>query len=238
MKAPKNYHIVSTQDGSQTLYSELYNENCHSEAGAVEETKLHYLKACQVLEKSKEQKEISILEIGFGLGIGWETTFHALKNDSCHLSFLSVEIDPELVAWAMKERSLPTHGLEILVGDARETLKAFQKQYPQRKFDCIYQDAFSPRRNPELWTVEWFTLLRSLSHSQTIMSTYSASSSVRKSMIEAGWILREGHKFGPKRSATIAFNQGEQDPVILDKLERSPAIVLREENIDEYRRIK
>ena len=71
--------------------------------------------------------------------------------------------------------------LIILIGDARVSLPKFKNDH-DIKFDCIYQDAFSPKRNAILWTSEWFKLLKSISNQDCIMSTYSASSSIRKSM--------------------------------------------------------
>ncbi len=235
---PKNYSAVETQDGSFTLYSEQFNENCHSTSGAVEETKLHYLKACDVYHKAQTQERVRILEVGFGLGIGWEITHEVLGDLAHKIDFVSLEIDGDLVKWAIEKRNLPQKNLRVLIGDARKTLRVFRESYPNIKFDCIYQDPFSPRRNPELWTKQWFELLKSVSNEQTIMSTYSASSSIRKSMLVAGWNLREGHQFGPKRSATIASLTGQTDPSIIEKLERSPAEILTESNIDSYRKIK
>jgi tRNA U34 5-methylaminomethyl-2-thiouridine-forming methyltransferase MnmC len=222
-KLKERYRLVETEDGSITLFSIDFNEACHSTSGAVEETKLHYLRGCEVKEGSR------ILEIGFGLGIGFEVTREHLQ-DFC---FVSVEIDGELVDWAIKERGLEDQRLQVIVGDARETLKNYQGE----KFDCIYQDAFSPRRNPELWTVEWFQMLREYSKPSVRLSTYSASTSIRKSLIEAGWSVQEGAQFGPKRAATIAGLDFKTSQEILDKLERSPAVALTEANIDEYRKI-
>lgn len=67
-----------------------------------------------------------------------------------------------------------------------------------------------------------------------ILSTYSASSSIRKSLTEAGWILKRGDKFGPKRSSTRAYLRGETDPEILLHLERSPVAALTDDNADAF----
>src|SRR5690606_27427663 len=109
--------------------------------------------------------------------------------------------------------------LKILIGDARITLPHYIKKH-SLKVHAIYQDAFSPKRNPDLWTVEWFTLLKEISHQDVIMSTYSSSSAIRKSMAEAGFTLYPGEKFGPKRSSTRARLKGEMDPETLLHLQR------------------
>lgn len=234
-KITNNYEVIKTEDGSYTLFSKVYNEACHSLAGASAETKLHYLKACEIENKIKTQQNVAILEVGFGTGLGFLETYELFKkHDACDkLKFISLEIDPDLVEYFYENHPAFRNQdcLEILVGDARNSVS-----HIKIKFDAIYQDAFSPRRNPILWTMEWFEKLGELSHEQTILSTYSASSTIRKSLLETGWRLHPGAKFGPKRSATIAKRTGESDSEILDKLERSPVKALTDEQVDEYRK--
>ena len=123
--------------------------------------------------------------------------------------------------------------MDILIGDARISLPWFLENHSLR-FHAIYQDAFSPKRNATLWTYEWFKLLKSASHQQVTLSTYSSSSSIRKSMIKAGWKVYKGEKFGPKRSSTRARLTGVTDPDIIEHLDRSPAMILTDENANEY----
>lgn len=235
MKTPSlDYEVIITDDGSETLFSKRYNEACHSRAGASLETKLHYLKACEVAEKLTAKEEVRILEVGFGTGLGFLETYElALELKMEHkLKFISLEIDPALVNRFFSEHEGKFPQLQVITGDARETIKEISGP-----FDCIYQDAFSPRRNPELWSVEWFRELARLSHRETILSTYSASSRIRKSMLECDWRLFPGAKFGPKRSATIAKRSGESDSDILAKLKLSPVGALFDCEVDEYRKL-
>lgn len=247
---PKNHQWVETGDGTYTLYSERFQEACHSTTGAKAETVLHYLKGCQVEEKILHQ-DITILEVGFGLGLGFITTLEVLKDASHRFHFISLEIDGDLVKWVFDDlasKNILTHiqfsdslasadfkggTLKVLLGDARKTLPCFLEK-SDLKIDVIYQDAFSPKKNPTLWTTEWFELLRSHSNPSVNLSTYSASSSIRKSLITAGWKLHKGEKFGPKRTSTRATLSGESDPDILLHLERSPIPPLQDSNVTEY----
>lgn len=234
-KFPLGYQEVLTEDGSTTLFSEKFGEACHSTAGARAETVLHYIQGCEIPHKALNES-LSILEVGFGLGMGLITTWEMTKDLPAKIHFLSLEIDPELVKWfheEYKDHPLfndPKFSFEILVGDARVELPKYVIE-KKPKWDAIYQDAFSPKRNPVLWTKEWFTLLKENSAVDAAMSTYSASSSIRKSMIEAGWKLSSGEKFGAKRTSTRAKLIGETDPSILDSLARSPAKALSDKDI-------
>lgn len=236
----KDYKIIKTEDGSFTVHSPLYDESCHSLSGAIDETYIHYIKACEV--ESKES--LKILEVGFGTGLGFMETVKYAKKP---FKFVSLEIDENMIHIAKKnydflkdlkktnqlyELKNSDFDLTIILGDARTELKKF---YNHPYFNAIYQDAFSPKRNSILWTYEWFLQLRKISLSDCIMSTYSSSSSIRKSMVKAGWKLNKGEKFGTKRSSTRARLFGNSDPEILAHLERSPAPTLMDENAKDYK---
>jgi tRNA U34 5-methylaminomethyl-2-thiouridine-forming methyltransferase MnmC len=231
MNVPQGYKLLTSEDGSPTLYSERFGEACHSTHGARAETLLHYIEGCRIRERAQAAREFRILEVGFGTGLGLLCTREALEGLPVRVHFVSLEIDPALVEWFFSNhpqlKDDPKFTTEVLVGDARRVLPEWLSQPPLR-FDAIYQDAFSPKRNPDLWTREWFELLRTHAAPDCIMSTYSSSSSIRKSMLEAGWKLYAGEKFGPKRSSTRARISGDTDPEILLQLSRSPARALRD----------
>jgi tRNA U34 5-methylaminomethyl-2-thiouridine-forming methyltransferase MnmC len=248
MANPPKHRWVDTEDGSRTLFSEAFQEACHSTSGAREETLLHYVEGCQIKNKSP----LTILEVGFGLGIGFLTTFDSLSNEDKRWDFLSLELDEDLLEWFRLENvnhpflkelkwinvgdvktlqcSNEKINLIILCGDARKTLASFLATVPM-KWNAIYQDAFSPQKNPTLWTTEWFAFLKSHSTADVILSTYSSNSPVRKSLLEAGWIIQKGKTFGAKRSCTRALLQGESDPDILVQLKNTSTPALRDDKI-------
>ena len=111
-------------------------------------------------------------------------------------------------AWAQRGRAK----LIVLLGDVRQTLPlavdkgVLSLTKESDLVDCIYQDPFSPKRNPELWTNSWFRYLKTLCSKEAILSTYSASVSVRKSLIDAGFFVEKRKGFGVKRESTRAFS--------------------------------
>jgi tRNA U34 5-methylaminomethyl-2-thiouridine-forming methyltransferase MnmC len=240
----KNYDFIETDDGSITVFSKLYNEACHSTAGAASETKVHYIDGCRVVEKSKNSN-IKIFEVGFGVGIGFFETYKAALSP---FTFVTIEIDEDLVLYTLNNNPLLSNfikkdyyyhisaacfDLYILIGNGRDSFPKFQKEF-SFKYNCIYQDAFSPKRNAILWTTEWFKDLFNSADTDCIMSTYSASSSIRKSMIAGGWTVYDGLKFGRKRSSTRAKIGGVTEQYILEHLERSPVITITDENYLTY----
>lgn len=246
MKLPPNHELVETEDGSYTLFSKEFQEACHSTSGAKAETVLHYLGGCKILERAKSFHPFVILEVGFGLGVGFLTTLEKMPKD-VQWKFISMELDRDLLEWFREthpEFQLSWEGnllkgkndnfeLIVIQGDARFEVPKFLEAFPV-EFHAIYQDAFSPRRNPVLWTKEWFTLLKNHSHKDVILSTYSASTSIRKSLHETGWGVYSGERFGPKRTSTRAALNRQTDTEILLQMERSPVAALTDLQIPEF----
>lgn len=73
---------------------------------------------------------------------------------------------------------------EILVGDARGTVKK-----TTRRYHYIWQDPFSPEKNPEMWGKEWFSVLATLSAPEAILMSYSVARVVRDALGSAGWAV-------------------------------------------------
>ena len=83
----------------------------------------------------------------------------------------------------------------ILVGDAQ--VKEIEL-VGGRLFDFIWQDPFSPAKNPGLWSSAWFSKLRQVSAPDAELLTYSVARAVKQGLEEGGWqwqkIPGHGHK--------------------------------------------
>ncbi len=211
---PPNYEQVLTEDGSYTLYSKKYDENCHSTSGADGETEKYFLIDSHLNHDLKTSQ--TIFETGFGIGKSFLAVKKSCEQSKNKIHFISTEIDPNLVIWFFKEyfnlqklsQDIIEHDFEyikitILIGDATETTKAYF-QDKELKVDKVFQDAFSPKKNPTLWTKSWFEILKSISNETVTLTTYSASHSIRKNLEDAGWKIENLKGFGKKRSATRA----------------------------------
>lgn len=72
---------------------------------------------------------------------------------------------------------------QVSVGDA--TQGTWTESAPA--FGFIWQDPFSPEKNPTLWDQAWFSLLRAHSTPQSLLMTYSVARQVRDALSAAGW---------------------------------------------------
>ena len=222
---PPGHQKTPTDDGTFTLENLRFQENCHSTAGAYQETLFNYVLGTEI-QKKVHLPEIKIFEVGFGLGFGPIATFEHLADYPGKIHFYSSEIDENLLHWfrdsSSKEinqtfpyrelKRTQEHGiltykassknrtLTVFVGD----LNKIKDQLELNNIHAIYQDPFSPKKNPTLWTTEWFSFLKSISSPDVILSTYSASHSVHENLKTSGWLVSRAPGFAHKRSSTRA----------------------------------
>jgi len=252
------YEIVRTNDGHPTLFSKHFDELCHSNVGSYEETLFNYINALEIIKILKTQKEITILEMGFGVGIGLLVTldeYFRHQIDS-RMSYHSLEIDEGLFYWSLENvfkekpyyawmnhyRIIEENGFKVFnidyqniqinihIGDARKVTKHLLKTMAG-SVDAFYQDPFSPSKNPLLWTVEWFKDLYKLGAWNAVLSTYSASTLIRKSLLLSDWQFGNYLGYGTKRGMTRAWKNGHQmDEVLKGKVTRSPLVPLQDHN--------
>lgn len=217
-KNVKEYRL--TQDGSYTLYSGEYDECYHStKDGALNESlHKHVIPAFSFAPK---KSKLTILDICFGLGYNtFATIYYCMQNGiKIKLEIFSPELDLRLVQ-SLKTFTYPKEfavlksiidalsekqryeddrlTIEILIGNARESIKEISKE-----IDIIYQDPFSPQKNSLLWTKEYFKDIYALASKDVVLTTYSVATPVRLGLYESGFYVYE-YTSEYTRSGTIA----------------------------------
>jgi hypothetical protein len=82
---------------------------------------------------------------------------------------------------------------------------------------AIFFDPYSPARNAEMWSLETFRMIRDAvadpDAPDCTMTNYTRSTSVRVTMLLAGWFVGTGVPTGEKEETTIAANR----PGLLEK---------------------
>jgi tRNA U34 5-methylaminomethyl-2-thiouridine-forming methyltransferase MnmC len=250
-----NYKIIETEDKTKTLWSEYFDEACHNLTGAYEETIYNYILGCKIPEQIASHQDLHILDVGFGVGVGLLAVIDEIRKFDGKifekkLTYSSIELDEELFLWSMNN-TLPfvklarkdignelfytgeylikegfSLGITVFIGDGRLTLPIARERLPA--MSAVFQDAFSPKKNPMLWSVEWFSFLREISRKDVRLSTYSSSVSIRKSLLKAGWQIVNAKGFGQKRTMTKASLDGETSLELITELNKSPTLELRD----------
>ncbi|WP_170763372.1 tRNA (5-methylaminomethyl-2-thiouridine)(34)-methyltransferase MnmD [Ruegeria lacuscaerulensis] len=165
-----------------------------------------------------------IAELGFGTGLNmltvwseWEksgrttplsfTSFEAFPMDSADMA-RALAAFPELAPWSERFLAqwqggacdLGTLRLEVVEGDARQTLRGWTGAA-----DAWFLDGFSPAKNPELWGAD---LMQQVADHTTVVgtaATYTAAGFVRRGLEEAGFSVTRTPGYGRKRHMTQAI---------------------------------
>ena len=200
--------IVTTKDGSKTLFINELNENYHSQHGAVNEANHVFINNGLNLLKNYE---INILELGFGTGLNLLVTFNEfLKNDKNHIiRYYTIEKYPvseseiqilkyaelfenELVKniygkihdldWEQEVELYPNFFFKKIKSDFFEL-----KNIALPEINLVYFDCFGARVQPDLWEKPLFEIVKSKMKSDSLLTTYSSKGSVRRILTGLGF---------------------------------------------------
>ncbi len=198
--------IIITADGSSTIHIPEWNEQYHSKHGAIQEAYHVFIKSGLSLYKNKE---IRVLEIGFGTGLNCFITLLESKKHNLKIDYVGVEAYPisnnevealnytsELKA---EDKSSVFKQIHDCVWEERLKIqddfyltkqkKFFKEIDDENTFDLIYFDAFGARVQPELWTEEIFEKMYIALKNDGVLVTYSAKGSVRRAMLAVGFVV-------------------------------------------------
>lgn len=193
--------LVLTADGSHTLYVPEIDENYHSTHGAVQESKHIFIEAALLFCK---KTTINILEIGFGTGLNaLLTAVEAAKlAKTIHYTTLEKFPIPTKTALQLNYSELTAQNLmfeniqkaewgkvvEINNGFSINKIECdFTEATFNEKFDLVYFDAFSPEKQPEMWTEKQFLKIYNACNAGAILTTYCAKGVVRRTLQAVGF---------------------------------------------------
>jgi tRNA U34 5-methylaminomethyl-2-thiouridine-forming methyltransferase MnmC len=232
------HYMVPTKDGAYTLYSQKYDEHYHSLLdGAYTESMKKHIKPALLALNGVFGDEIVVLDICFGLGYNTLCLIKTLNesNNTKKLKIISPELDIELVK-SLRSFEYPQelypyrHVIDsicdsgsyyednIAIDVIFENARDFVKKIESNSIDIVFQDAFSPKNNKELWTLEYFTDLRRIVKPKAAITTYTVSTGVRLAILEANFRLYEYLEDGV-RSGTIGltFESSQFQPIDMSK---------------------
>ncbi len=197
--------VISTGDGSDTLFVGEINEQYHSLFGAIAESEHVYLR--HGYREAVHMGSLTVLEIGFGTGLNCLLTALEAEKEECATRYFSIEKYPlpkDIInrlnyphlagekgaeifrsihagPWNTEFRVTPFFSLHKLWVD-------FTTFDLSRIPDCrvVYYDAFGPDKQPEMWDP---VLLRKVVGKMcrgAVLTTYCAKGAVRRNFAAAG----------------------------------------------------
>jgi tRNA U34 5-methylaminomethyl-2-thiouridine-forming methyltransferase MnmC len=195
--------ILTTADGSHTIYVPELNEHYHSIHGAVQESTFIFI--INGFDTCKADP-LNIFEVGFGTGLNALLTAIKSCKGSREVNYTSVEkypIDENIIRalnypdFAGDEgkgifnsiHSSPWDtGMKICKNFTLTKVKAdFTSEPLTGNYDLIYFDAFGPDKQPEMWTREIFASIAAVTNKNGIFVTYSAKGEVKRNLRFCGF---------------------------------------------------
>lgn len=232
-----NYKLVQLANGDFSLHSLAYGETFHPVIGPVAEAEALYVNQLRLRERLKDHVgEFVIWDVGLGAAANALTVLRAAWEFSCPIRLVSFDNTMEPIKFALQnarelgyfggyenhvEVMLDQHVVQFSDGAHEVNWQFHLGDFPTLltqpaaltlpKPHAILFDAFSPAKNPAMWTLPLFTNLFQLLDPQRpcSMPTYSRSTIMRVTLLLAGFYVGVGHATGEKEETTIAANTRE-----------------------------
>jgi len=196
-------HIITTGDGSHTIYVPGINDHYHSVYGAVQESEYIFIRngfdICMA-------DPVTIFEVGFGTGLNALLTATRSTQATRRVLYTSIEkypLDKEIILSLNHHLYAGRDGEKIrkLIHQAEmDTMTKISNYFSIRKlsgdiitdelnskFDLIYFDAFGPDKQPEMWSLSIFEKISGITKPGGILVTYSAKGEVKRNLRRVGF---------------------------------------------------
>jgi tRNA U34 5-methylaminomethyl-2-thiouridine-forming methyltransferase MnmC len=195
--------LITTSDGSNTIYVQELDEHYHSVNGAVRESEHIFLKHGF---DTTDADPLKIFEVGFGTGLNALLTAVRSCSGERKIHYTSIEkypLDNEVVSRlnhflfagdSGKELSSRIHAAEwdqpvsicenfILLKIKKDLLSYTFND----KYHLIYFDAFGPDKQPDIWSGEIFSKIGAATEKNGVFVTYSAKGEVKRNLRSCGF---------------------------------------------------
>jgi tRNA U34 5-methylaminomethyl-2-thiouridine-forming methyltransferase MnmC len=197
--------IITTEDGSHSLFDEELNETYHSTRGARGESLHVFIKeGLEHWRSQNEADEIKILEVGLGTGLNAFLTAQFADQHNQNINFTSLEpypIENDIYENLNFHKSYQEHQSlmdihestwEKTVGinayfELLKTISKLQDFVTSNSFHIIYFDAFAPSKQPEVWSLENLKKCYNLLEKGGVLTTYCAQGQFKRNLAEAGF---------------------------------------------------
>lgn len=219
--------IVTTADGSKTIYNAAVGEHYHSRNGALQESLHVFVNAGlrHFLAKG-DITAVSILEVGFGTGLNFLLSAAACIESNVSLHYTGIEAYPlsaDLMAQTGYEQYIPAPLWETYLAqypnalqgninlDANNQLQIancklmdFSKD---EQYDIVYFDAFASARQPKMWEHDAISHAASFLKPGGIFVTYAITGNLKRMLKALGFKIEKIPGAAGKREMLRAMKE-------------------------------
>jgi tRNA U34 5-methylaminomethyl-2-thiouridine-forming methyltransferase MnmC len=205
-----NLSIVTTADGSKTIYNAQVGELYHSRNGALQESQHVFVNSgLEYFLTQTNAGEVNILEVGFGTGLNFLLSADVCGSKNINLNYTGIEAYP-LTLQMMSETGyeaytspalwtsyLSNYTLALIkpvsiysCNTLRVTPVKLLDFTSPNQYDIIYFDAFAASRQPEMWEQEAINHVISFLKPGGVFVTYAITGNLKR-MLKALYLKIE-----------------------------------------------
>ena len=216
--------IISTDDGSKTIYLPHLDETYHSSNGALQES-LHIFINNGL--RAVNQKEIRVFEMGFGTGLNALLAYIFGEEKKIKINYTGIEaypidfetaIEMDYCSILGKEHASTFEQLHSVDWEKPITLSdyfTFEKIHAkiedyssiEAPFDVVFFDAFGPQAQEEVWSIPILQKMYDLLKPNGFLITYCAKGQVKRNLKEVGFEIEPLAGPPGKREITRAWKR-------------------------------
>jgi len=221
-----SHEVVRTRKGIVAVRDLDAGEVMHPGVGPLAEAEQLYVRQSRLGERLRATQARSLVLFDIGMGAGSNALAARAESERAPVSSARLELvsfERDLGALKLALTRPVDFALEGESGEAAQALLAYGRHETARTCwrlqhgdlrealasetccaDIVFWDPFSPKVNPDLWTVAAFAAVRRVANARCTLYTYSASTAVRCALLLAGWAVGVGESIGEKATTTAA----------------------------------
>jgi tRNA U34 5-methylaminomethyl-2-thiouridine-forming methyltransferase MnmC len=228
------YRIVQLANGSFSVHSVAHAETFHPVIGPVAEAEALYARQLHLIKRICETAgDLVIWDVGLGSAANAVTVLRESEQSKGSVRIVSFDQTIEPLRFALSHtdrlpylRNFENHLSELATNRSVDfaigrlsvkwelaiadfpSLIASSEAEALPKPHAVLFDAYSPAKNPAMWTQSVFSnIYRLLDPGRPCsLATYSRSTMLRVTLLLAGFWVGSGHATGEKEETTIAAN--------------------------------
>lgn len=218
--------VVITREGAKAIRDRTTGQLMHPIVGPAVEAQRLYVGPSRLEARLHDEGDaLVLLDVGLGAASNAIAAWRLSESmTGRRLSIVSFDRSVAALALASTEANASAFGLDgdaaravrgilddgahetprtswrFVLGDLNETLTHERAA----QADVVFWDPFSPRANPDLWSLRSFRALFRLCRDTATVHTYSGATATRSAMLLAGFAVGEGIELGDNKRATTA----------------------------------
>ena len=217
------FALVTLGSGAKSLRCLVRGETFHPKIGPIKEASLLHVEQQRLLQRGQENEKIILWDVGLGAAANAIAAIESLRGCIAEVEIHSFEQSLSSLEFALRHKSAIPY-LEKTSAQVEELLLHRHSQvtdkiswhlhlgdFSEKMLDPqipsptnIFYDPYSPKTNPDMWTLPHFQKFRSRLDRDCLLTNYSRSTAVRGTLLLAGFYVGIGREIGEKNETTIA----------------------------------